>query len=142
MTSRLPALFLTAIVALAGCGSGADDNETSAWSGVRGCLAESGIKSFDEVPPTGPYSPPEVMPLNFGDAPAGWLVAHMNGDQELAVFFYSSAAEAERAKDEAPHFPDAMAVSRRGRLLYVFRAPPTPEQVDIAEHCVALPAST
>ena len=142
MTSRLPALFLTAIVALAGCGSGADDNETSAWSGVRGCLAESGIKSFDEVPPTGPYSPPEVMPLNFGDAPAGWLVAHMNGDQELAVFFYGSAAEAERAKDEAPHFPDAMAVSRRGRLLYVFRAPPTPEQVDIAEHCVALPAST
>jgi len=142
MTSRVPALFLTTIVALAGCGSGAEENEASAWSGVRGCLAESGIKSFDEVPPTGPYSPPEVMPLNFGDAPAGWLVAHMNGDQELAVFFYSSAAEAERAKDEAPHFPDAMAVSRRGRLLYVFRAPPTPEQVDIAEHCVALPAST
>jgi hypothetical protein len=142
MTSRLPALFLTAIVALAGCGSGADENEASAWSGVRGCLAESGIKNFDEVPPTGLYSPPEVMPLKFGDAPGGWLVAHMNGDQELAVFFYGSAAEAERAKDEAPHFPAAMAVSRSGRVLYGFRAPPTPEQVDIAEHCLALPTKT
>src|SRR6186997_1315960 len=142
MTSRLPALFLTAIVALAGCGSGADENEASAWSGVRGCLAESGIKNFDEVPPTGLYSPPEVMPLKFGDAPGGWLLAHMNGDQELAVFFYGSAAEAERAKDEAPQFPDAMAVNRTGRLLYGFRAPPTPEQVDIAEHCLGLPASS
>ena len=142
MKSRLRALLTTAIVGLAGCGGDADENEASAWSGVRDCLVGSGVSEFDEIPPTGPYMPPEVMPLNFGDAPGGWLVAHMNGDQELAVFFYGSAAEAERAKDEAPHFPDAMAVSRRGRLLYGFRAPPTPEQVDIAEHCLALPAST
>jgi hypothetical protein len=142
MTSRFPALFTTAIVALAGCGGDADENEASTWSGVRGCLVESGVRNFDEVPPTGLYSPPEVMPLNFGEAPGGWLIAHMNGDQELAVFFYDSAAEAERAKDEAPHFPDAMAVSRRGRVLYGFRASPTPEQVDIAEHCLALPAGS
>jgi len=77
-----------------------------------------------------------------GSTGRGWLVAHINGHQELAVFFYGSAAEAERAKNEAPHFPDAIAVSRSGRLLYGFRAPPTPEQVDIAEHCLALPAST
>jgi hypothetical protein len=83
-----------------------------------------------------------MMPLNFGDAPGGWLIAHMNGDQELTVFFYDSAAEAERATNEAPHFPDATAISRRGSLLYAFRAPPTPEQVDIAEHCLALPASS
>jgi hypothetical protein len=82
------------------------------------------------------------MPLNFGDAPGGWLIAHMNGDQELAVFFYGTASEAERAKDEAPHFPDAMAVSTRGSLLYGFRAPPTPEQVDIAQHCLALSTSS
>ncbi len=142
MTSRLPALFATAIVALAGCGGDAGENEPSAWSGVRTCLVESGITNFDEVPPTGLSSPPEVMPLNFGDAPRGWLIAHMNGDQELAVFFYDSAAEAQRAKDEAPHFPDAMAVGRSGSLLYGFRAPPTPEQIAIAEHCLALPAST
>jgi len=139
MTRRVPALFAMAIVALAGCGGGADDNEPSAWSGVRDCLVGSGVREFDETPPTGPYVPPEVMPLNFGDAPGGWLIAHMNGDQELAVFFYDSATEAQRAKNEAPHFPDAMAVSRRGSLLYGFRAPPTPEQVDIAEHCLALP---
>jgi hypothetical protein len=142
MTSRLPALFATAIVALAGCGGEADENEASAWSGVRSCLVESGIRNFDEVPPTGLYSPPEVMPLNFGDAPGGWLIAHMNGDQELAVFFYDSAAEAQRAKDEAPHFPDAMAVSRSGSLLYGFRASPTPEQVVIAVDCLALPANS
>jgi hypothetical protein len=142
MTSRLPTLFTTAIVALAGCGGDADENEASAWSGVRGCLVESGVRSFDEIPPTGLYSPPEVMPLNFGNAPGGWLIARMSGDQELAVFFYRNATEAERAKDEAPHFPDAMAVSRSGSLLYGFRAPPTPEQVDIAEHCLALPASS
>jgi hypothetical protein len=142
MTSRLPALFTTAIVALAGCGGDADENQATAWSGVRGCLVESGVRNFDEVPPTELYPPPEVMPLNFGDAPGGWLIAHMIGDQELAVFFYGDAAEAERAKDEAPHFPDAMAVSRRGSLLYGFRAPPTPEQVDIAEHCLALSASS
>jgi hypothetical protein len=143
MTSRLLTLFTTAIVALAGCGGGTDENEASAWSGVRDCLVDSGVvREFDESPPTGPYMPPEVMPLNFGDAPGGWLIAHMNGDQELAVFFYDSATEAQRAKDEAPHFPDAMAVSRRSSLLYGFRAPPTPEQVDIAEHCVALPTSS
>jgi len=142
MTSRLPALFTTAIVALAGCGGDADGNEASAWSGVRDCLVESGVREFDETPPTEPYMPPEVMPLNFGDAPGGWLIAHMDGDQELAVFFYGSDAEAERAKDEAPHFPDAMAVSRRGSVLYGFRASPTPEQVDIAEHCLALPTSS
>jgi hypothetical protein len=142
MTSRLPALFTTAIVALAGCGGDADENQATAWSGVRGCLVESGVRNFDEVPPTELYPPPEVMPLNFGDAPGGWLIAHMNGDQELAVFFYGDAAEAERAKDAAPHFPDAMAISRRGSLLYGFRAPPTPEQVDIAEHCLALPDSS
>ena len=140
MASRLPALFTTAIVALAGCG-GADENEASAWRGVRDCLVESGVRSFDEIPPTGSYMPPEVMPVNFGDAPGGWLIAHMNGDQELAVFFYGSASEAERAKDEAPHFPDAVAVSRRGSLLYGFRASPTPEQVDIAQHCLAPPTS-
>ena len=142
MTSRFPALFTTAVVALAGCGGDGDENEASAWSGVRSCLVESGIRKFDEVPPTGLSSPPEVMPLNFGDAPGGWFIAHMNGDQELAVFFYDSAAEAERAKDEAPHFPDAMAVSRRGSLLYGFGAPPTPEQVDLAEHCLVLAASS
>jgi hypothetical protein len=136
MMSRLPALFTTAIVALAGCGGGAEENEASAWSGIRDCLVGSGIREFDEIPPTGPHMPPEVMPVNFGDAPGGWLIAHMSGDQELAVF-YDSATEAERAKDEAPYFPDAMAVSRRGSLLYGFRAPPTPEQVDIAEHCLA-----
>ena len=127
MASRLAALFTTAIVALAGCGGGADENEASAWSGVRDCLVQHGVREFDESPPTGPYMPPEVMPLNFGDAPGGWLIAHMNGDQELAVFFYDSATEAERAKDEAPHFPDAMAVSTRGSLLYGFRAPPSNE---------------
>jgi hypothetical protein len=142
MTSRLPALFTTALVALAGCGSDADENQALAWSGVRGCLVESGVREFDETPPTELYSPPEVMPLNFGDARGGRLIAHMNGDQELAVFFYGSAAEAERAKDEAPHFPDAMAVNRRGSVLYGFSAPPTPEQVDIADHCLALPASS
>ena len=142
MTSRLLALFTTAIVALAGCGGGTDENEASAWSGVRDCLVESGVRSFDEIPPTGSYMPPEVMPLNFGDAPGGWLIAHMNGDQELAVFFYDSTSQAERAKDEAPHFPDAMAVSRRGSLLYGFRASPTPEQIDIAQHCLALPTSS
>jgi hypothetical protein len=142
MTSRLPALFTTAIVALAGCGGDTDENEASAWSGVRSCLVESGVRNFDEVPPTGPYSPPEVMPLNFGDAPGGWLIAHMNGDQELAVFFYDSAAEAVRATDEAPHFPDAMAVSRRDSLLYGFRAPPTPQQVDIPEQCLVVPAGS
>ena len=120
---------------------GADENEASAWRGVRDCLVESGVRSFDEIPPTGSYMPPEVMPVNFGDAPGGWLIAHMNGDQELAVFFYGSASEAERAKDEAPHFPDAVAVSRRGSLLYGFRASPTPEQVDIAQHCLAPPTS-
>jgi hypothetical protein len=140
MASRLPALFTTAIVALAGCG--ADENKASPWSGIRDCLVESGVREFDEIPPTGPHMPPEVMPVNFGDAPGGWLIAHMNGDQELAVFFYDSATEAERAKNEAHDFPDAMAVSRRGSLLYGFRAPPTPEQVDIAEHCLALPASS
>jgi len=140
MTSRLRAFLTTTIVALAGCGGEADENEASAWSGVRSCLVESGLMDFDEVPPTGLYSPPEVMPLNFGDAPGGWLIADVNEDQELAVFFYGSAAEAERAKDEAPHFPDAMAVSRRGSLLYGFRASPKPEQVDIAEHC--LPTSS
>jgi hypothetical protein len=41
------------------------------------------------------------MPVNFGDAPGGWLIAHMNADHELAIFFYDSATEAERAKDEA-----------------------------------------
>ena len=142
MTSRLLTLFTTAIVALSGCGGGTDENEASAWSGVRDCLVESGVRSFDEVPPTGSYMPPEVMPLNFGDAPGGWLIAHMNGDQVLAVFFYGSAAEAERAEDEAPDFPDAMAVSRRGSVLYGFRASPTPEQVDIAEHCLALRTSS
>ena len=142
MTSRLLALFTTAIVALAGCGGGTDENEASAWSGVRDCLVESGVRSFDEIPPTGSYMPPEVMPLNFGDAPGGWLIAHMNGDQELAVFFYGSASEAERVKDEAPDFPDAVAVSRRGSLLYGFRASPTPEQIDIAQHCLALPTSS
>jgi hypothetical protein len=91
-----------------------------AWSSVRDCLVESGVRSFDEIPPTGPYMPPEVMPLNFSEAPGGWLIAHLNGDQELAVFFYGSAAQAERAKDEALHFPDAMAVSRRGSVLYGF----------------------
>ena len=141
MASRLPALFATAIVALAGCGGGADENEASAWSGIRDCLVESGIREFDEIPPTGPHMPPEVMPVNFGDAPGGWLIAHMNADQELAIFFYDSATEAERAKDEAPHFPDAMAVSRRGSVLYGFRTPPTPEQVDIADHCLALSTS-
>jgi len=35
-------------MALAGCGSGADENEASAWSGVRGCLAKNGIKNFEE----------------------------------------------------------------------------------------------
>lgn len=142
MPRRVPALFATAIVALAGCGGGADDNEPSAWSGVRDCLVESGVREFDETPPTEPYMPPEVMPLNFGDAPGGWLIAHMSGDQELAVFLYDSATEAERAKNEAPHFPDAMTVSRRGSLLYGFRAPPTPEQIDIAAHCLALPTSS
>ena len=142
MMSRLPSLFTTVIVALAGCGGGVDENEASAWSGIRDCLVDSGIREFDETPPTGPYMPPEVMPLNFGDAPGGWLIAHMSGDQELAVFFYDSATEAERAKNEAPDFPDAMAVSRRGSLLYGFRAPPTPEQVDIAQHCLALSTSS
>ena len=142
MTSRLPAFFTTAIVALAGCGGDADENEASAWSGVRGCLVESGVRSFDEVPPTGLYSPPEVMPLNFADAPGGWLIAHMNGGQELAVFFYGSRAEAPRAKDEAPHFPDAVAVSRTGSVLYGFGVSPTPEQIDIAKHCLALPANS
>jgi hypothetical protein len=141
MTSRLLTLFTTATVALAGCGGGTDENEVSAWSGVRDCLVESGVRSFDEIPPTGPYMPPEVMPLNFGETPGGWLIAHLNGDQELAVFFFGSAAEAERAKDEALQFPDAMAVRRRGSLLYGFRAPPTPEQVGIAEHCLALSIS-
>ena len=140
--SRLPSLFTTVIVALAGCGGGVDENEASAWSGIRDCLVDSGIREFDETPPTGPYMPPEVMPLNFGDAPGGWLIADMSGDQELAVFFYDSATEAERAKNEAPDFPDAMAVSRRGSLLYGFRAPPTPEQVDIAQHCLALSTSS
>jgi hypothetical protein len=142
MTSRLPALFATAIVTLAGCNSDAGENDGSAWSGVRECLVESGVRELDETPPTEPYMPPEVMPLNFGDAPGGWLIAHMNGDQELAVFFYDSAAEAERAKDEAPHFPDAMPVRRRGSVLYGFRAPPSPEQVVITEHCLALSASS
>ena len=128
------------IVALAGCGGGVDENEASAWSGIRDCLVDSGIREFDETPPTGPYMPPEVMPLNFGDAPGGWLIAHMSGDQELQ--FLDSATEAERAKNEAPDFPDAMAVSRRGSLLYGFRAPPTPEQVDIAQHCLALSTSS
>jgi hypothetical protein len=77
MASRLPALFATAIVALAGCGGGADENEASAWSGIRDCLVESGIREFDEIPPTGPHMPPEVMPVNFGDAPGGWLIAHI-----------------------------------------------------------------
>ena len=140
--SRLPSLFTTVIVALAGCGGGVDENEASAWSGIRDCLVDSGIREFDETPPTGPYMPPEVMPLNFGDAPGGWLIADMSGDQELAVFFYDSATEAERAKNEAPDFPDAMAVSRRGSLLYGFRAPPTPEQVDIAQRCLALSTSS
>jgi hypothetical protein len=142
MMSRLPALLTTAIVALAGCGGGAEENEASAWSGIRDCLVGSGIREFDEIPPTGPHMPPEVMPVNFGDAPGGWLIAHMSGDQELAVFFYDSATEAERAKNQAPYFPDAMAVSRRGSLLYGFRAPPTPEQVDIAQHCLALSTSS
>src|SRR4029079_11115500 len=142
MTSRLLTLVTTAIVALAGCGGGTDENGAWAWSGVRDCLVESGVRSFEEIPPTGPYTPPEVMPLNFSEAPGGWLIAHMNGDQELAVFFFGSAAEAERAKDEALHFPDAMAVSRRGSVLYGFRASPTPEQVDIAQHCLALPTSS
>jgi len=141
MTSRLPALFTTAIVALSGCGGG-EEIEASAWSGVRDCLVESDVREFDETPPTEPYMPPEVMPLNFGDAPGGWLIAHMSGDQELAVFFYDSATEAERAKNEAPHFPDTMVVSRRGSLLYGFRGPRTPEQVDIAEHCLALPTGS
>jgi hypothetical protein len=105
MASRLPALFATAIVALAGCGGGADENEASAWCGIRDCLVESGIREFDEIPPTGPHMPPEVMPVNFGDAPGGWLIAHMNADQELAIFFYDSATEAERANDEAPPRP-------------------------------------
>ena len=142
MTSRLLTLVTTANVALAGCGGDTDENEASAWSGVRDCLVGSGVSEFDEIPPTGPYMPPEMIPLNFSEAPGGWLIAHMNGDQELAVFFYSSAAEAERAKDEALHFPDAMAVSRRGSVLYGFRASPTLEQVDIAQHCLALPTSS
>ncbi len=142
MTSRLLTLFTTATVALAGCGGGTDENEVPAWSGVRDCLVESGVRSFDEIPPTGPYMPPKVMPLNFGEAPGGWLIAHLNGDQELAVFFYGSAAQAERAKDDAPDYPDAMAVSRRGSVLYGFRASPTPEQVSIAEHCVAPPTGS
>jgi hypothetical protein len=142
MTSRLLALVTTAIVVLTGCGGGTDENEASAWSGVRDCLVESGVREFDESPQTEPYMPPEVMPLTFGDAPGGWLIAHMSGDQELTVFFYDSATEAERAKNEAPHFPDAMVVSRRGSLLYGFRASPTSEQVDIAEHCLALPTSS
>jgi hypothetical protein len=104
MTSRLLTLFTTATVALAGCGGGTDENEVSAWSGARDCLVESGVRSFDEIPPTGPYMPPEVMPVNFTEAPGGWLIAHLNGDQELAVFFYGSAAQAERAKDEALPF--------------------------------------
>ena len=141
MTSRLRALLTTAIVALAGCGGDADENEASAWSGVRSCLVESGVRNLDEVPPAGPHGVPDVMPLNFGDAPGGWLIAHMNGDQELAVFFYESTTQAERAKDEAPHFSDAMAVSRRGSVLYGFRTPPTPEHVDIADHCLALSTS-
>ena len=60
MTSRLLTLFTTATVALAGCGGGTDENEASAWSGVRDCLVESGVRSFDEIPPTGPYMPPRL----------------------------------------------------------------------------------
>ena len=66
------------------------------------CLVESGVREFDELRQPGPTWPPEVMPLNFGDAPGGWLIAHMNGDQELAVFFYDSATRQNAPRTRRP----------------------------------------
>jgi len=147
--------MLAAVACLfSGCGGGTtaattkaptttgDESAVLTWKRVRSCLADNGISNFDGVPPTGPYEPPRVMPLNFSDAPGGWFVAYMSGGQELQVFFYGDAVEAERAERDASSAPYAGPVGTRGNVIHRFRERPTMEQARVLESCVPVPANS
>jgi hypothetical protein len=82
------------------------------------------------------------MPLNFSDAPGGWFVAYMSGGQELQVFFYGDAVEAERAERDASSAPHAGPVGTRGNVIYRFGERPTMEQARVLESCLPVPASS
>ena len=109
---------------------------------MRSCLADNGISKFDGVPPTGPYEPPDIMPLNFGDAPGGWFIAYMSGEQELQVFFYGDTVEAERTERDASSAPYAGPVGTRGNVIYCYRERPTMEQARVLESCLPVSASS
>jgi hypothetical protein len=82
------------------------------------------------------------MPLNFGDRPGGWLIAHMSGGQALEVFFYGDAVGAERAQREASFPLGAGPVRTIGNVIYGYRKQPTGEQADVLESCLRVPASS
>jgi hypothetical protein len=124
-----------AALSLAACGGGSDEHTATAWDGVRSCLAGKGIVKLDGIPPNGPYQPPELMPLNFGDAPGGWLVADMAGGQRLGVFFYGDAAAAKRAVEDA-RSPDTRPVGTTGGVIYVFDQQPTSAERALLRSCL------
>jgi hypothetical protein len=131
-----------AALSLAGCGGGSDDRTATAWDRVHTCFANSGmISKLDGVPPTGTYAPPDVMPLNFGDAPGGWLIADMARSQRLAVFFYGDTAEAKRA-EEGARSPDTRPGGAMGNVIYVFDQQPTSEESGLLKACLDTPAGS
>ena len=138
-----PRVFAAACAALAltGCGGRSDDHTATAWDRVRSCLADKGAMKLDGVPPTGPHGVPNVMPLNFGDAPGGWLIAHMAGGQRLGVFFYGDAAAAKRAKEDASS-PDTRPVGTMGNSIYVFDEQPTSEETALLTSCLEAAAGS
>jgi hypothetical protein len=124
-----------AALALTACGGRSEDNTATAWDRVRSCLADEGIVKFDGIPPTDPHGMPDVMPLNFGDAPGGWLIANMASGQRMEVFFYGDAADAMRAKEEA-RSPDTRPVGTMGNVIYLFDEQPTSEESALLHSCL------
>jgi hypothetical protein len=123
-----------AALLLAGCGGRSVDTETP-WDRMDGCLADKGVLKLVGIPPTGSYAPSEEVPLNFADAPGGWLIADLAGGQKLGVFFYDDAAAAKRAQADV-RSPDTRPGGTMGNVIYVFDEKPTPEERALLQSCL------
>ena len=131
-------LSVCTTLALASCGCGSSEKAEFTWDGVRSCLTKRGISEIEGVPPSGAYAPPAVVPLNFGDAPGGWLMADIRGKQTLWLFFYGDTSEAEHAASE-PKAHDPRPPRTKGNVIYIFSKQQTLDDSALLESCLATP---
>jgi hypothetical protein len=131
-------LSVCTTLALASWGCGSSEKAEFTWDAVRTCLTQRGISEIEGVPPSGAYAPPAVVPLNFGDAPGGWLMADVRGKQMLWLFFYGDPSEAEHAASE-PKAHDPRPPRTKANVIYIFSKRQTLDDSALLESCLATP---